>query len=86
MTFDEALLELKYSIKERSREIITIVFEDKPSNIIILFDLKNRLIDGMLCPNSAIKNIAEMSHQYALYNKMKDDLKKLEELSGYRRI
>lgn len=86
MRFNEALSKLQYSIKSQDKNYISIVFEDKPSSIIILFDLKNKLIDGMLTPNEGIRDINQMSHQYALYNKMQDDLKTFAELSKYRRI
>lgn len=86
MTFNETISQLQYSIKEHSENYISIGFDDKPSSIIILFDLKNKLLTGSLIPTREIKNLNDITHQYALFNKMQSDLKQFEELSKYRRV
>ena len=81
--FTEKLQELDYSIKSRTDNLILIEKKSRLSNIIILFNLRDKSVSGYLKPNDLISDIHDMAYQYSLFREMRRDLKTFSELSNY---
>ena len=83
MNFYDTVQSLDYQIKEQTDNYILIEKKNSISDIIIIFDLKEKVISGYLKPNDIIKEIGDISHQYELFREMKNDLKEFANLSKY---
>lgn len=83
MNFKDTITELDYQIKEQTENYIMIEKKSAISDIIILFDLKEKAIAGYLKPNNILKELEDITHQYTVFREMKSDLKYLSEISKY---
>ena len=81
--FLEKLQELDYSIKSQTDNLILIERKSNISDIIILFNKRDKTVSGYLKPNNLIEDFSDMCHQYALFREMRRDLKTFSELSNY---
>ena len=83
MNFNDKILEMDYQIKSQNENCIVIEKKEEISDIIIIFDLKERVVSGYLKPNNIIKELDDISHQYTVFREMKSDLEELSKLSNY---
>lgn len=81
--FEEKLQELDYSIKTKNQNVIVIEKKHELSDIIILFNLRDKSISGYLKPNDLITDLTDICNQYTIFREMKEDLKTFSELSNY---
>ena len=86
MNFQDKIEEMEYQIKSQNDNCIVIEKNRSISDIVIIFDLKEKVISGYLKPNNIIKELEDITHQYTLFREMKSDLKKLSDLSNYEII
>ena len=83
MNFNDKIEELGYVIREKNEEFIIIEQKEEISDIVILFGIKDKIITGYLRPNNVIQDLEDITHQYTIFRRMKQDLKELSELSHY---
>ena len=83
MNFYDKIQEMDYDIKSQNDNCIVIEKKKNISDILIIFDNKEKVISGYLKPNNILKEIDDISYQYANFREMKADLKELASLSKY---
>ena len=83
MNFYDKITEMGYQVKEQTDNYIMVIKQEKISDVVILFSTKERVIAGYLKPNTIIKELEDITHQYTVFRQMKDDIKELSELSKY---
>lgn len=83
MNFYDKITEMGYEVKEKTDNYIMLFKEESISDVVILFSSKEKTISGYLKPNTIIKELEDISHQYTVFRQMKKDLKELSDLSHY---
>lgn len=83
MNFYDKITEMGYEEKERTDNYIMIIKKEDISDVVILFSSKEKTISGYLKPNTIIKELEDITHQYTVFRQMKKDIKELSELSHY---
>lgn len=83
MNFNDKIQEMDYQIKTQNSNCIVIEKKRNISDIIIIFDLKEKTVSGYLKPNNILKELDDISYQYATFREMKEDEKELAKLSRY---
>lgn len=83
MNFYDKITEMGYAVKEQTDNYIMLIREEDISDVIILFSTKEKTISGYLKPNTIIKELEDITHQYTVFRQMKDDINELSELSKY---
>ena len=83
MNFHDKLQEMDYEIKEQTDNYVLVIKKKRISDIIIIFDLKEKAVSGYLKPNDIIKELDDITYQYDAFREMKRDLKELADLSHY---
>ena len=83
MNFLDKIQEMDYEIKTQNDKCIVIEQKQNISDLIILFDIPNKVVSGYLKPNNIIKTLDDISHQYTLFRQLQSDLKELAKLSKY---
>ncbi len=83
MNFLDKIQEMDYELKEKLNHVILIEKKANISDLIILFNVKEKYVSGYLKANDLIKDLQDISHQYTLFRELQNDLKTLAKLSGY---
>jgi len=83
MNFHDKIQEMDYELKQQNDNCIVIEKKRNFADIVIIFDLKEKVVSGYLKPNNILKEIDDISYQYSVFREMKSDLKELAELSKY---
>lgn len=83
MNFNDKIQEMDYQIKTQNDNCIVIEKKRNISDIIIIFDLKEKVIAGYLKPNNILKELDDISYQYSTFREMKEDIKEFAKLSKY---
>ena len=86
MNFHDKIQEMDYEIKTQNDNCIVIEKKRNISDIIVIFDLKEKVISGYLKPNNILKELDDISYQYSVFREMQSDLKELSKLSKYEII
>lgn len=82
-SFKDTIAKLGYEILKREGEDVIIQKKDELATILILFSGKEKHLTGAIQTNKLIYTLDEISHQYAIFREMKQDLKTFKQLSGY---
>ena len=83
MNFYDKVQEMEYEIKTQNPNCIVIEKKRNISDIIIIFDIKEKVISGYLKPNNILKELDDISYQYSVFRELQEDLKELSGLSKY---
>ena len=86
MNFHDKIQEMDYEIKTQNDNCIVIEKKRNISDIIVIFDLKEKVVSGYLKPNNILKELDDISYQYSVFREMQSDLKELSKLSKYEII
>lgn len=82
-SFKDKIQEMGYEIVKRDKEGVFIKKKDELATILILFTNEGKTLLGAVQTNKLIYTLDEISHQYAIFREMQEDLKTFKRLSGY---
>lgn len=82
-SFKDKIQEMGYEIVKRDKESVFIQKKDELATILILFTNEDKTLLGAIKTNKMIYTLNEISHQYAIFKEMKEDLETFKQLSGY---
>lgn len=83
MSFNEKVEELGYTIRDWTKEKVSIIRQGRIARIVIIFDIKNKKILGYVQQTDLVMDIEDMSNYYKIFNVMKQDLKVFAEMAEY---
>lgn len=82
-SFKDKIQEMGYEIVKKDKESVFIQKKDELATILILFKNEDKTLLGAIKTNKLIYTLNEISHQYAIFKEMKEDLETFKQLSGY---
>lgn len=82
-SFKDKIQEMGYEIVKKDKESVFIQKKDELVTILILFTNEDKTLSGAIKTNKLIYTLNEISHQYAIFKEMKEDLETFKQLSGY---
>lgn len=83
MSFNEKVEELGYTIRDWTKEKVSIIRQGRTARIVIVFDIKNKKILGYVQQTDLVMDIEDMSNYYKIFNVMKQDLKVFADMAEY---